>query len=195
MSAIWIISTVILWVFVLALAFLVFVLYRQVGLMYLGRAAAVSRDGIPEGTEAPDFAAPDIDGQMHRLRTYRGSRVLLVFGSPHCRPCQQLILDLNAYAEANSGKVRTFFLSGAPQEDNTRFASLFDIRVPLLTIPEDESLQSRYLARVTPFAFALDEEGKVMGKGLVNTRIHLEVLFDRPVAAEVTANGQNGSGH
>jgi hypothetical protein len=56
--------------------------------------------------------------------------------------------------------------------------------VPILTIPEDESLQGRYLARVTPFAFAVDEEGKVMGKGLVNSRIHIEVLFDRPVAAE-----------
>ncbi len=194
MSAIWVISTVVLWIFVLVLAFLVFVLYRQVGLMYLGRAAAVSRDGIPEGTQAPDFSAPDINGQAHRLRSYRGSRVLLVFGSPHCRPCQQLIPDLNAYAEANSGKVRAFFLSGAPQEDNTRFASLFDVRVPILTIPEDESLQGRYLARVTPFAFAVDEEGKIMGKGLVNSRIHIEVLFDRPVAAETVTGGPNGSG-
>jgi len=107
--------------------------------------------------------------------------LLLIFGSPNCRPCQQLIPDLNEFSAAHQGDVRSFFLSGASREENARFASLYDIRVPILTIPVDESLQSRYLTRVTPFGFSIDEEGKVLGKGLVNSRIHLEVLFERPV--------------
>jgi len=181
MSSLWIISTVVLWIFLLALAFLVFVLYRQVGLIYLGRSQGVSRDGIAEGSQAPDFTAPDLNGVPHRLADYRGQRLLLIFGSPNCRPCQQLIPDLNEFSAAHQGDVRSFFLSGASREENARFASLYDIRVPILTIPVDESLQSRYLTRVTPFGFSIDEEGKVLGKGLVNSRIHLEVLFERPV--------------
>ena len=42
----------------------------------LGEAAS-SRAETLESLEAPDFALPDLDGQMHHLSAYRGQKVML----------------------------------------------------------------------------------------------------------------------
>src|SRR5438552_14620065 len=96
---IWIISYVALWVLVLALGLLVLLLYRQLGIMYLGSAEGVSRDGLPKGTTAPDFSLADQYGNVQRLSSYRGRPVLLVFGSPSCTPCRTLLPQMEEWAE------------------------------------------------------------------------------------------------
>ena len=52
---------------VFLLFLLVFLLYRQLGIMYLGSAEGVSRDGLDRGTKAPDFTVTDQYGEAHRL--------------------------------------------------------------------------------------------------------------------------------
>ncbi len=82
MEGIWLISYIVLWAAVLALGVLVLLLYRQLGIMYLGTAEGVSRDGIDRGATAPDFALTDQHGALQRLSGYRGRPVMLLFGSP-----------------------------------------------------------------------------------------------------------------
>jgi hypothetical protein len=43
--------------------------------VFLGTASGTGRENPP--LEAPDFALPDLDGRMHRLSDYRGSKVFL----------------------------------------------------------------------------------------------------------------------
>jgi len=47
----------------------------------------ITRDGLPAGTEAPNFLLPDLEGNQHALVEYRGKRVLLVFSDAECGPC------------------------------------------------------------------------------------------------------------
>ena len=98
MEGIWLVSFIALWIIVILEGVLIVLLYRQLGMLYLGSASGVSRDGLAVGSPAPDFQLPDADGQTRRLSDYRGRNVLLLFGSPHCDPCRRLLPNLEEFA-------------------------------------------------------------------------------------------------
>jgi len=175
MSGPWLASYIALWALVLFQGAVIFVLLRQLGVIYLGTAQGVARDGLAAGKRAPDFALADLDGRGVSLADFRGLPLVLVFGSPTCGPCRQLIPDLNAFASEHRGELRVLFLSRGEADDSRRFAAELDIRVPVATHP-DEELPERYKARVTPFAFYIDGEGVIQSKGLTNNREHLDLL-------------------
>ncbi len=58
----------------------------------------IKRDGLKAGTAAPDFRLPRLDGRGEfSLSDLRGRRVLLVFSSPGCGPCNALALKLEKF--------------------------------------------------------------------------------------------------
>jgi len=58
----------------------------------------LKRDGLKAGTPAPDFALPRLDGRGDlSLSELRGQRVLLVFSSPGCGPCNSLAPELERF--------------------------------------------------------------------------------------------------
>lgn len=176
MSGIWLGSYIALWAIVLFQGLLIFLLLRQLGQMYLGTARGVAGDGLPLGREAPDFSAPDLEGRTVSLTGFRGQPLLLIFGSPTCGPCRTLIPDLNVFAEERRQELRVLFMSRGELEETQRFASEFDVRVPIAIHP-DEELPGKFQARVTPFAFLLDSDGVIRAKGLANNRSHLDLLL------------------
>ena len=178
MSGPWLISYVVLWGIVLFQGVVIFVLLRQLGLMYLGTAQGVARDGLALGERAPGFAVSGIDGAHVSLEGLRGLPLLLVFGSPSCAPCRGLIPDLNAFAHEKSEELRVLFLCRGSLDESRRFAEELRVEVPLAAHP-DETLPDSFRARVTPFAFLLDGEGVVRAKGLANNRSHLDMLIEQ----------------
>ena len=177
MSGPWLISYIVLWAVVLFQGVLIFVLLRQLGLMYLGTAQGVARDGIAVGQRAPEFTAVGLDGGHVSLAGFRGLPLLLVFGSPSCAPCRGLIPDLNAFAQENREELRALFLCRGSLDEARRFGDELNVQVPVAVHPDD-GLPDRFRARVTPFAFLIDGEGVVKAKGLANNRAHLEMLLD-----------------
>jgi peroxiredoxin len=58
----------------------------------------IKRGGLKTGTLAPDFSLPRLDGQGDlNLSGFQGKRVLLVFSSPDCGPCNALAPDLEKF--------------------------------------------------------------------------------------------------
>src|ERR1041385_1915279 len=58
----------------------------------------IKRGGLKAGTPAPRFSLPRLDGRGESAITqWRGSRVLLVFSSPNCRPCNALAPELEKF--------------------------------------------------------------------------------------------------
>ncbi len=195
MSGIWLVSYLALWAVVLFQGVVIFLLLRQLGVMYLGTAQGVARDGLSVGERAPDFTLPDLEGRTVSLADFRGHPLLLVFGSPTCVPCQRLIPDLNVFAHERPDELRVLFLSRGEVEEVRRFASDHDVQVPVATFPDD-ALADQYRARVSPFAFLIDGEGVIRAKGLTNNREHLELLLrlGREQAPETTGKpGRNGA--
>ena len=188
MSGPWLASYIALWAVVLFQGVVIFILLRQLGVIYLGTAQGVAGDGLSPGERAPDFALPDLDGREIALSGFRGLPLLLVFGSPSCGPCKTLIPDLQAFAAEKRDQLRVLFLSRGEVEDARTFAREQDVRVPVAVHP-DEALAEKYKVRVTPFAFVIDGEGVVRAKGLANNRAHLDMLLRQ------SANGGSPSEH
>ncbi len=176
MSGVWLTSYVILWGIVLFQGLVIFVLMRQLGIIYLGTAQGVARDGIAAGQRAPDFTLPDLAGGLRSLAGFHGRSLLLVFGSTSCGPCRGLVPDLNAFAQTHAdGLDALFAIRGTPAETQ-RFAEELGLGVPV-GVYNDEELAEKYKVRVTPFAFVIDGEGIVRSKGLANNRAHLDMLL------------------
>lgn len=188
MSGPWLVSYIALWAVVLFQGLVIFILLRQLGVIYLGTAQGVAGDGLSPGERAPEFALPDLDGREVALSGFRGLPLLLVFGSPSCGPCKALVPDLETFAAEKREQLRVLFLSRGEIEDAQRFAKEQDVRVPVAVHP-DESLAEQYKVRVTPFAFLIDAEGVVRAKGLANNRAHLDMLVEQ------SANGGSPQQH
>lgn len=176
MSGVWLASYIVLWAVVLFQGVAIFLLLRQIGMMFLGTAQGVADDGLPLGKKAPDFALPDLEGRTVSLTDFRGLPVLLIFGSANCTPCRGLIPDLNVFAGERQDELRVLFLSRGNVEEARRFMQEMDAHVPVAVHP-DSALADSYQARVTPFAFLLDGEGIIRAKGLANNREHLDLLL------------------
>src|SRR5438874_3329828 len=176
MEGIWLVSYIVLWLLVLTLIALVILLYRQLGIMYLGSAEGVSRDGLAAGAKAPDFSLKDQYDNPQRLSDYRGRPTVLVFGSPHCSPCRILLPQLHEWAKAHSD-VGVLWLNAASPEESLKFVSDTGASIPIAPYTPQENLMDKYRVRVTPFMFLLDEDGIVRAKGLVNTKAGLDLYY------------------
>ncbi|MGI8589311.1 MAG: TlpA family protein disulfide reductase [Chloroflexia bacterium] len=176
MEGIWLVSYIILWLLVLGLGVLVFLLYRQLGILYLGSAEGVSRDGLAVGTAAPDFSLGDQYGNTQRLSDYRGKPTFLVFGSPSCTPCRVLLPQMDDWAAAHP-EVGVLWLNAANPDESTKYASDMGATLPVVAHTPDQKLPERYHVRVTPFSFLLDQDGIIRTKGLVNSKAGLDLYY------------------
>ena len=76
------------------------------GARFTNRSLANSklkRDGLKAGTVAPEFRLPRLDGGELSLSDLRGRKVLLVFSSPHCGPCNVLAPKLQKFYRKQAG--------------------------------------------------------------------------------------------
>ncbi len=176
MEGIWLISYIVLWLVVVALIVLVLLLYRQLGIMYLGTAEGVSRDGLARGSVAPDFALTDQYGQTQRLSDYRGQPTAVIFGSPSCGPCRLLIPQLHEWAKKHQD-MAVLWLNAATPEESLRFVSDVGASLPVAPYSPDTKLLDKYKVRVTPFIFMVDEVGVIRAKGLVNNKGGLDLYY------------------
>lgn len=191
MSGIWLITYIVLWGIVLFQGLVIFVLMRQLGIIYLGTAQGVARDGIAAGQRAPDFALPDLSGTVRTLADYHGRSLLLVFGSTSCAPCRGLVPDLNVFAKQHADDIDALFaIRGTPNEAQ-RFVDDLGLQVPV-GVFNDEELPEKYKARVTPFAFLIDGDAVVRAKGLSNNMSHLDMLLKAADDDAKRRKGANG---
>jgi methylamine dehydrogenase accessory protein MauD len=193
MEGIWLVSYVVLWLVVLVLVVLVILLYRQLGIMYLGSAEGVSRDGLEPGSHAPDFSLTDQYGNLQRSVDYRGRPLLLLFGSPHCGPCKVLLPELHEWAVEHS-EVGVVWLNLASPEENARYASETGATLPMIAHTPGDGLVERFKVRVTPFVFFLDEQGTVRARGLANTGAALDMYYRQLQAARDEAPAMQRAG-
>jgi methylamine dehydrogenase accessory protein MauD len=194
MEGIWLISYVVLWIFVIALGVLVLLLYRQLGIMYLGTAEGVSRDGLARGSRAPDFNLTDQYGHAQQLSSYKGTPVLLLFGSPHCSPCRLLLPQLTEWSRQHKD-IAVVWLNSASTEESLRFVSETGATLPVAPYEPEDNLLDKYKVRVTPFLFLVDENGIIRSKGLVNSKGGLDLYYRELKTGkfEAPAEGEEGA--
>jgi peroxiredoxin len=87
-------------------------------------------DGLPEaGSVAPDFELPDIEGEIVRLRDYRGRPVVLNFWATWCAPCRLEMPELQraqADYDAETGGNGPVVLTINQEEGAEQVGEFFD---------------------------------------------------------------------
>ena len=175
------VSNVVLWVLVLALAGVVLALTRQLGVLHQRIAPAgalmLSR-GLTVGEPAPVLELAALDGRELRVGGARddGRSTLLLFVSPTCPVCKTLLPAVKSSRRDERAWMDVILASdGDPmaQREFVRAQALEEI--PYVV---SAALGLAYQVSRLPFAALLDERGVLRARGLVNSREHLESLFE-----------------
>ncbi len=176
-----IVSNLVLWVLVLVLAGVVLALVRQIGVLHERVAPAgalMAGSGPRPGEAAPALDVETWSGEKLRLggRSDDGLATLLFFLSPSCPVCKQLLPVLASVAKAERAWLRVVLASDGAREEHQDFVrehGLDGSRYVLST-----PLGLAYRVPQLPYAALIDEGGVLRAAGLVNTREHLESLFE-----------------
>jgi peroxiredoxin len=120
----------------------------------------IARDGLPAGSEAPNFVLNDLDGNPHALLEYRGKRVLLVFSDVDCGPCEAMSPELVKLAEQEAPKLQVLMISRGNEEANRRKVEAFGYPFPVL-LQKSWEISKLYGMFATPIAYLIDENGVI----------------------------------
>lgn len=172
----WAASYVVLWALVVLLGITVIALARQIGTLHLrlGPRGALEMDeeGPPLGTALPEENLLDVEG-VERSVGGPGTSQLLLFVSPGCTVCEQVLPGIPAVARSSS--LVPFVLTDVDEHETRRAYRSKDIGAPL--IPARFAVE-RYEVPGTPYAIVLDDTGVVRAKGTINNLEQLEGLVD-----------------
>lgn len=185
------ISTALLWLAVLSLAAISFAVVRQLGVFHerIRPAGALMIDSGPAlGSVPPVFELTDIGGRGVKVggAHAQARRTLLFFLSPSCPVCKSLLPLLPSIQAREAGDARlgqrgkpgldVVLASDGELAEHRRFHDKARLAAfPYVLSPE---LGRFYQIGKLPYAILFDESGTVRAKGLVNSREHLESLFE-----------------
>ncbi len=195
------VSNALLWVAVIALALLVLALARQVGVLHerVTPVGALSLGRGPHvGEAAPGVEAPTLAGTRIALggASPEGRSTLLFFLSPSCPVCKSLLPALTSVIAREDPALRLVYASDGPEPEQRAFAQGHGL--PLAAYALSTELGLAHHVGKLPYAVLIDASGVIRAQGLVNTREHLESLFEareRGVASvqEYVARARDGS--
>jgi peroxiredoxin len=117
----------------------------------------LNRNGLKAGTPAPDFRLPRIDGGELSLADLRGGRVLLVFSSPDCGPCDELAPRLQQ-AHLERPDLQVLVVSRRDVEANRAKAAKLGLTYPIV-LQKQWEISLKYAMFATPIGYLIDEEG------------------------------------
>lgn len=175
-----ILSQVLLWIAVMVLATLVAALARQVGILHerIAPAGALTlHQRVRIGDAAPAESYTDLAGAQVIIGGARAGRSqLLFFVAPECPVCKSLLPAFKSAARAERDWLDAVLASDGEEPAQRRMVMEFGLAdTPFIL---SETLGRRFGVSKLPYAVLIDESGRVASLGLVNSREHLESLFE-----------------
>jgi methylamine dehydrogenase accessory protein MauD len=174
-------SNLVLWIAVVALALVVWALTRQIGVLHERIApvgALMLKQGPQVGEPAPQVEVQDLEGRTHRIAAARddGRNVLLVFLSPSCPVCKALLPVLKSSRLSEREWLEIILASDGEAASHRQFIAAQGLeQFPYVN---STALGMTYQVSRLPHAVIIDEQGRLRARGLINSREHLESLFE-----------------
>lgn len=173
-------SQILLWIAVIVLATVVAALARQVGILHerIAPAGALTlHQKVNVGDEASPIVLTTLDGQSLTVGGKRNARSqLLFFVAPDCPVCKSLLPVVKSAARAESSWLDVVLASDGNEPAQRRM--IMDQGLAGIPFVLSEALGRAFGVAKLPYAVLIDEGGKVASLGLVNSREHLESLFE-----------------
>jgi methylamine dehydrogenase accessory protein MauD len=176
-----VISQVTLWVLVSALSLVVLALARQIGVLHarIGPTGALMlAKGLKVGEAAPLIDVSDADGRAHTIGAPgdEGRSTLLMFVSPTCPICKALLPVLTSSRRDEQDWLEIILASDGERTSHTEFRREHGLELFPYVI--SSTLGMAYQINRLPYAVLLDDQGVVLARGIINSREHLESLFE-----------------
>ena len=176
-----VISNLLLWLLVLILAAVVVALVRQVGVLHERVAPAgalVGGEGPRVGQAAPTLSLVDWSGRALTIGGGDPERrsTLLVFVSPTCPVCKTILGILDAVMRSEQRWLRLVLASDGPREEHEPFVRAHGLAERTYVLSRE--LGFAYRVGKLPYGVLIDADGVLRARGLVNTREHVESLFE-----------------
>lgn len=173
-------SQILLWTAVIVQGLLIAALARQVGILH-ERVAPAGALTLHQKVEVGEVASPmtvaTIEGAPIEIGGKReGRSQLLFFASPDCPVCKSLLPVVRSAAGAESDWLDVVVAGDGSKAAYERLRQASGLeRVPMVL---SEALGRAFGVSKLPYAVLLDDSGRVASLGLVNSREHLESLFE-----------------
>ena len=175
------VSNGVLWVVVITLAVALLAVVRQLGVLHERIApvgALMLANGLKVGETAPRIEVQDLDGRPLAIGAPRtdGRSTLLMFVSPTCPVCKGLLPVLKSSRGAERGWLDIVLASDGEIEAQREFVRAHKLaEFPYVV---SSPLGMSYQVSRLPFAALIDAQGVLRARGIVNSREHLESLFE-----------------
>jgi methylamine dehydrogenase accessory protein MauD len=180
-----IVSYVLLWLLLLFIAAVLLVVVREVALLRVRigpEPGALATDEGPKiGALLPQFEATALSGVPVRMGPRPGSTVL-VFASPHCRPCRDLLPALQRVVR-RATRIQFVLIVHGDQSEVESLMRLYELDAPVIA-DADHRISKLFGVETVPVAILADGDWTVVTKGIVNNEEHLEALLRKQVTPQ-----------
>jgi methylamine dehydrogenase accessory protein MauD len=175
------VSLVVLWIAVVVLAIMVVALARQVGVLHervMPAGALLMGSGARIGEPAPELPLKDIHGRDIRIGGQREDArfTLLFFLAPTCPVCKTLLPVLRSAQKSEAAWLDIVLASDGETQEQLRFVEQENLTAFRYVV--SRTLGVSYRVGKLPYAYLIDDRGVLRTGGLVNSREHLESLFN-----------------
>lgn len=191
MHGLFYISYGLLWTLVIVQTYVLVEVLRQIGLVRVrigpDPAALLVDDGLERGELMPEVSGKDLTtGLVVRSKTWLGRRTLLVFVTPRCQSCLDLLEQLPPFARTFSQDARIIAICSGPETECRQIIG--DVSGPLTVVSDpSQDIMRDFQVKRTPAATLVDEHGRVLIHGIPNDWRQLEGLLDEEGAASGVA--------
>lgn len=175
------VSNILLWILVVAMACVIYALVRQIGVLYerIAPAGALAMNRkLEPGVNAPAITVKSLRGDTIDVGGERsgGRSQLLFFLSPDCPVCKSLLPAVKSAARSESDWLDVILASDGNELDHQRFVTESGLgQFPYVV---SELLGISYGIAKLPYAVLIDETGRIAALGIINSREHLDSLFE-----------------
>jgi methylamine dehydrogenase accessory protein MauD len=176
-----IVSNLVLWAVVLALVIALLAAIRQLGVLHERIAPAgalMLAKGVKVGEPAPQVAVQDLAGTQRNIGepSSNGRATLLMFVSPTCPVCKSLLPVLKSSLSAERDWLDIVLASDGDLDSQREFVQ--SQRLGAFHYVVSGPLGITYQVSRLPLAVLVDAQGILRARGIVNSREHLESIFE-----------------
>ncbi|MDB5577060.1 MAG: mauD [Bradyrhizobium sp.] len=167
------------WIVLIGMGLVILGLIRQVGVLHerIAPAGALSiNQKVRAGDLAPALSGITLKGQIHSIGGVRVRSQLLFFLAPDCPVCKSLLPALKSAAVAERGWIDTVLLSDGDRLNHRAYVS--DHGLDAYPYIVSELIGRAYGVAKLPYAVVIDQQGRIASMGMVNSREHLDSLFE-----------------
>lgn len=172
-----IVAQIFSWIVILCLGVAMVALARQIGVLHMRVAPAgalMPARGPAVGEKSPRLDLATIDGAQVAIgkALAAGRKQLLMFVSPHCPICKELIPVAKSFVKREDLDI--VFMGDDELADQR--AMIARTGIEGMPFVNNSAAGRIFQVDKLPHAVLIGEDGTILSKGLVNSREHLESL-------------------